>query len=92
MNSVKEINNKNRNPKTIKIDENSHKNILTYYIGYVTKQHKLCSLLYIIINKVNRYIDEHNRNKYLTLVHTDKGKDAPKKHGELWKKVKDLTR
>ena len=85
MNSVKEINNKNHNPKTIKIDENSHKNILT-------KQHKLCSLLYIIINKVNRYIDEHNRNKYLTLVHTDKGKDAPKKHGELWEKVKDLTR
>ena len=45
---------------------------------------------YLIINKVSGYIDEHNGSKYLTLVHTDKDKDALKKYGELWKKSKIL--
>ena len=45
-----------------------------------------------MINKVNWYIDDHNGNKYLTSVRTDKGKDALKKYGELWKNVKDLVR
>ena len=34
--------------------------------------------LYLIINKVNGFIDEHNGNNYLTLLHTDNGKDILK--------------
>ena len=44
--------------------------------------------LYLIINKVNGYIDEHIGNTYLTIVHTDESKDTLKK----WKKIKDLIR
>ena len=39
--------------------------------------------LYVIINKVNRYIKEINKNKYLLLVPTNKSKERNLK---MWKK------
>ena len=42
-------------------------------------------LLYVIINKTNEYTDEYNGDRYLTLVHTDKGKDALKNIGNYGK-------
>ena len=71
------INIKNFDPHNIKIDEKSYKNILIYYIGYVTikdsKYIKINSVnpLYLIFNKVNGYFEEINGNKYLTLVPTN---------------------
>ena len=51
------INIKDLDPNNIKIDEKSYKNILIYYIGYVTikKDLKNFSLnpLYLVFNKVN---------------------------------------
>ena len=73
-----------------------HKNILIYYIGYVTikdsKYVKINSmnLLYLIFNKVNGYFEETNGNKYLTLVPTNENKE--KKYEELWSKIRDLIR
>ena len=43
------INIKNVDPNKIKIDEKSYKNILIYYIGYVT----IKNWKYITINSVN---------------------------------------
>ena len=69
----------------IKIDENSYKNILIYYIGYVTikdsKYVKINSVnhLYLIFNKVNGYFEEINKSKYLTLVPTNESKEKIKK-------------
>ena len=48
--------------------------------------------LYLIINKINGYIDKRNANKYLTLVPTDESKDTPKKYERLWNKIRDLIR
>ena len=68
------INMKNFDPTNIKIDENSYKNILIYYIRYVTikdsKYVKVYSVhpLYLIFKKVNQYFEQINGNKYLTLV------------------------
>ena len=48
----------------IKIDEKSHKNILIYYIGCGTVKNLSCvtinsvNLLYVIIDKLNGYIEE----------------------------------
>ena len=42
-------------------------------------------LLYVIINKTNEYTDEYNGDRYLALVHTDKGKDALKNIGNYGK-------
>ena len=58
------INIKTFDPNNIKIDGKSHKNILIYYIGYVTlkdsKYVKRNSVnpLYLIINKVNGYFEK----------------------------------
>ena len=48
--------------------------------------------LYLIINKINGYIEESNKNKHLTLVPTDESKDTLKKFEELWNKIRDLIR
>ena len=80
---------KNLDPNDIKIDEKSNKNILIFYVGYVTRNS--IKPLYLMINTVNGYIDEHNANKYLTLVQTDKSIDT-NKYGKLWKEIKELIR
>ena len=68
---------KNLNPNKIKADEKSYKNSLNYYIGYVTVKGlrhmtiNSANPLYLIINKISRYIEESNGDKYLMLVPTD---------------------
>ena len=46
--------------------------------------------LYLIIDKVDECIEEKNRNKYLTLVSTNKNKEVLIKHIELQDKIKYL--
>lgn len=57
----------------ISIDEKPCESI---YISHVTSNS--VKTLYFIVKKVNGYIDEHNRNRFFTLLHTDKDKDALK--------------
>ena len=71
------INIKSFDPNNIKIDEKSYKNILIYYIGYVTiKDSKYVKInsenpLFLIFSKVNGYFEGINKGKYLTLVPTN---------------------
>ena len=71
------------------MDEKLYKNILIYYIGYVTikdsKYVKINSVnpLYLIFSKVNGYFKEINKNKSLTLDPTNESKEIIKKHEEL---------
>ena len=75
------INIKNLETNKIKRDENSYKNIVIYYIGYMTfkdlRYVKINSvnLLYLIINKINGYFEEINGNKYLALVPINESKE-----------------
>ena len=73
------INIENFDPNDITIDKKSYKNILIYYMGYVTiKEYiKLFSVnpLYLIFRYVNEYFEEINGNKYLKLVRTNESKD-----------------
>ena len=48
--------------------------------------------LYLIIDKVDGYIEEKKRNKYLTLVTTGKSKEVLIKCTELWNKIKNLIK
>ena len=92
------INIKNFDPNDIKIDEKSYKDILIYYVGYVTiKDSKYVKIdrvnsFYLIFSKVNGYFEEINKNKYLTLVPTNESKEIMKKYEELWSKTRDLIR
>ena len=89
---------KNVDPNNIKIDEKSYKNIIIYYIGYVTikdsKYVKIYSVnpLYLIFRSVNRYLEEINKTKYLMLVPTNESKEKIKKYEELWSKIRALIR
>ena len=47
---------------------------------------------YLIINKINGYIEKSNGNKYLTLVAADESKGLLKKYKKLWNKIRDLIR
>ena len=88
------IKTKESDPNNIKIDEKPYKNILNYYIGYVTikgsEYVKINSvnLLCLIFGKVNGYFKEINGNTYLTLVPTNENKEKIKKYEELWSKVR----
>ena len=88
----------NFDSKNIKINEKSYKNILIYYIGYVTmnnlKYVKINSLnpLYFFSRKLNGYFEEINGNKYLTLVPTKESKEIIQKYEELWRNIRDLIR
>ena len=79
------INIKNFDLNQIKTDQKSYNNLSYVRISSVDP-------LYLIIDKVYRYIEENNENKYLTLVSTDKSKGTLKKYTELWDKIKDLIR
>ena len=66
------INAKNFCLNNIKLDEKTYKNILIYYIGYVTikylKYLKIYSVnpLHLIFSNMNGYFEEINKSKYLT--------------------------
>ena len=85
------INIENFDPNNIKIVEKPYKDILIYYIGYVTmKEHvKMYSVnpLNLIFRYVNWYFEGINRYKYLTLVPINKSKE--KKYKELWIEIRD---
>ena len=86
----------NFDPNNIKIDEKAYKNILIYYIGYVTIKDyvKMYSVnpFYLTFRYVNGYFEEINENKYLTLVPTNESKEKIKKYEELWIKIRDSVR
>ena len=68
----------------IQIKTRSMKNIqkiLIYYSRYATANS--IKHLYLIINKINGYIEESNENKYLTLVSSEKSACTSKKYKEL---------
>ena len=78
------INIENFDPNDITIDKKSHKNILIYYIGYVTIKEYIKNYsvipLYLIFRYVNGYFEEINGNKYLTLVPTNESKEKIRKY------------
>ena len=60
------------------MDEKSCKNILIYYIGYVTIKES-----FVPYFQIRKYSEEINGNKYLTLISTNSGKEKIKKCEEL---------
>ena len=44
--------------------------------------------LYLIINNVDGYIEENDKNKYLSFASTDNNKEVLKKYIKLWDEVK----
>ena len=92
------INIKRLDPNKINMEKNSFKNILSYYIGYVTIKNlsyiKINSVnfLNLKIDKINGFIEENNEYIYMTIIPADESKDLLEKHKELWNNIRDLIR
>ena len=67
-----------------------------YYLGYVTKkpEYKINSVnpLYLLINKIDGFIEEKGGDKCLNIASTHKNTEVLKKHAEVWNRIKDFIR
>ena len=63
--------------------------MFVYELGGCGFEIPLLPRLYLIINKINEYIEE---NKYLTLFHSDKSKNTLKTYEDILRKIRDLIR
>ena len=90
------INIKNLDSDLPKIDKKSCKNIDIYYVGYITIKnigayesiHSI-NALYLIIYKVDGYIEENEGKTYLIFASTGKSKEVLTKYTELWYGIKN---
>ena len=87
------INVKDFDPKLLKLDKKSYKNIDIYYIGYITKkdEYKTNTLypLYLLVHRIDGFIEEKRRNKYLNIAFTDSNNEVLQKYTEVWSGIKD---
>ena len=90
------INIKNFDSDLPKIDKKSCKNIDIYYIGYITIKNSgayesihSINALYLIIYKVDGYIEESEGKTYLIFASTGKSKELLTKYTELWYGIKN---
>ena len=74
------INTKDFDSKLLKLDKKTSMGIGIYYIGYVTKkpEYKISSVnpLYLLINRIDGFIEEKDGDKYLSIVLADKNSEV----------------
>ena len=67
--------------------------ISIYYIGYVTKkpEYNIDSVnpLYLLINELDRFIEEKEGSKYFNISLTYNNNDVLIKYAEVWSGIKD---
>ena len=77
------INIKDFDPKLLKLDNKSYKNVDMYYIGYITKkdEYKINSVnpFYLLFHITDGFIEEKRGNKYLNIAFTDSNNEKLKK-------------
>ena len=75
-------------PNMLKLDKKTFKCMDTYYIGYDTKkeEYEINSVnpLYLLIYKIDGFIEEKRGNKYLNIAFTDDNQEVLKKYKEEW--------
>ena len=66
--------------------------LIIYYIGYVTKKSEWnvnsVNPLYLMINRIDGFIEEKNGDKYLNIALTDRNSEVLKKYSEVWNGIK----
>ena len=64
-----------------------------YYIGYVTKKPEWnvnsVNPLYLMIERIDGFIEEKNGDKYLNISVTGRNKEVSRKYSEVWNEIKD---
>ena len=87
------INIKDFDPKLLKLDKKSSMDLNIYYIGYVTKKPEWnvnsVNPLYLMINRIDGFIEENNGDKYLNIAFTDRNSEVLRKYSEVWNGIKE---
>ena len=92
------INIKDIDPKLLKLDKKSFKNISVYYTGYFPKkdEYKInrVNSLYLFVDEIDDFIEcnsveEKEESKYLNISLADSNSKVLKKYAEIWSGIKD---
>ena len=87
------INVKDFNARLLKLDKKASMNLGIYYIGYVAKKPEYnvnsVNSLYLMINRIDGFIEEKNGDKYLNIASTDRNSELLRKYSEVWNGIKD---
>ena len=87
------VNIKDFDPNLLKLDKNSFKNIGVYYIGYITKkdQYRINNVnpLYLLVHRIDGYIEEEEGSKYLNIASTDSNSQVLEKYEKFWGGIKN---
>ena len=89
------INIKDFDPKLLKLDKKSYKNIDIFCIRYITKkdEYKILSVnpLYLLVHRIDSFIEKKRGNKYLNIASTDRNSEILKKYAKVWSGIKNQT-
>ena len=79
--------------RLLKLDKKTSIGLGIYYVDYVTKKPEWnvnnVNPLYLMINRIDDFIEEKNGNKYLNIASADKNSEVLKKYSEVWNEIKD---
>ena len=74
------INIKDFNPKLLKLDKKTSMGLGIYHIGYIAKksEYEINSVnpLYLLINRIDGFIEEKDGNKYFSITFTDRNSEV----------------
>ena len=80
-------------PKLLKFDKKTSIDIDIYYIRYVTKKDEYktnnANPLYLLVNRIDGFVDEKEGDKYLNIASTDRNSEVLNKYSEVWNGTKD---
>ena len=89
------INIKDFDAKNLKLDKEISVGLGIYYIGYVDKNEwKINSVnpLYMLIDRIDGFIEEKHGDKYLNIADTDRKSEVLTKYSEVWNGIKDCIK
>ena len=79
--------------RLLKLDKKISMGLGIYYIGYVAKKPEWnvnsVNPLYLMINRIDGFIEEKNGDKYLNIADTDRNSEVLKKYAKAWNGIKN---
>ena len=83
-------------PDMLKLNKKTFKGIDIHFIGYVTKKEEykinIVNLLYLLIYKIDGFIEQKRRKKYLNIAFTENNDKILENHKEVLSGIKSCIK
>ena len=90
------INIKDFDAKLLKLNKKTSMGLNNYYTGFVTKKLEWnvnsVNPLYLMINRIDGFVEEVNSDKYLNISDTDRNSEVLRKYSEVFTGIKNCVR